>query len=138
MLKLNTVFGFALAIAATVIGVHAYDTHSAKTETVGVLTKCFGQPPTGEVKCDPWSKFNAEPVVNAKPVVNSSDATPCPPPVKSSAPVTKKTSAKKKSVLVKARHHKSKMSHHHKSKSHGHHHGGHHHGAPPTGPPGCQ
>ena len=147
MLKLKTLFGFALVAATIVIGVHAWNNYSTKTEPVGVLTKCFGQPPHGGVKCDPRPTLpprcydaqgavvscpspnaKAPPVINAplpitKPVVIPA-VRPCPT-------VSKKIYSKKKSVLVKARHHKSKMSHHHKSKmSHhgGHHHGGHHHG----------
>lgn len=162
MLNTNTLFGFVLTIAATVIGAHAWDnSHYAKTELVAVA-KCFGQPPIGEVKCDPVPLPTPQPIV-CPPRCDEllSPSRPDVVPIIKVADTDKKISAKKKSFLGKGhRHHKSKVTHHHKSKphhtnhSHGHHHHGHghgghghnspqkipSHGAPPhlTGPPGCR
>ena len=146
MLKLNTVFGFALVAAVSVIGTHAWDTRSAKTETV---TECVSR---GSPVSDPRPRCDeTRPVVTVSPKQEQLAPRPavvCPshcdellkmPPqtvdangttINRRAAVNKKVSSKKKSVLVKVHHHKSKMTHHHKSKlhHHGHGHGGHGHG----------
>ena len=161
MLSRNTLFGFALVIATTVIGVHAYNSNSSKTE--GVVAECVGR---GSPAFDPRPRCDETqwPVNVAIVCPPNCDELLNPPPRPNAAPNikdTKKISTKKKSFLRKVHrhHHKSKVTHHHKSKPHhtnhhhhshhhGHHHGGHSHSgpqkipshcAPPhlTGPPVC-